>query len=348
MANAELKLVGAYGSPYSRKMRAVLRYRHVPFQWLMREHGSAGLPPVPVALIPVLVIPGEGGAAPSAMVDSTFQIRRLETLYAGRSVIPSDPALAFLDELIEDYADEWLTKAMFHYRWAYAEDARKASRVLPLDMRLDLTDEQREFAARTFGDRQIGRLGVVGSNEITRPVIESSYRRLLELLSEHVGDMPFLFGQRPGCSDFGVYGQLSQLALFDPTSTRVAVDTAPRAISWTNRVDDLSWVELDDESAGWITRDALPDTLRAIFAEVGRVYAPFLLANAAALASGADKVSCTIDGARWEQKPFPYQAKCLRWLRESHAKLTADDRAWVDGVLAGTGCEVLFAADAAR
>jgi glutathione S-transferase len=348
MANAELKLVGAYGSPYSRKMRAVLRYRHVPFQWLLREHGSRDLPPVPVALIPVLVIPGENGGAPSAMVDSTFQIRRLETMYAGRSVIPPDPALAFLDELIEDYADEWLTKAMFHYRWAYPEDARKAARVLPLDMRLDLTDEQREFAARTFGDRQIGRLGVVGSNEVTRPVIESSYRRLLELLSDHVRQIPFLFGQRPACSDFGIYGQLSQLALFDPTAVRVATDTAPRAISWTNRVDDLSWLELDDEASGWITRDALPDTLRAILAEVGRVYAPFLLANAAALGSGADKVTCTIDGARWEQKPFPYQAKCLRWLRESHAKLAPADRAWVDGVLAGTGCEPLFVADPTR
>jgi glutathione S-transferase len=347
MANAELKLVGAYGSPYSRKMRAVLRYRHVPFQWLLREHGSRDLPPVPVALIPVLILPGENGAAPSAMVDSTFQIRRLETMYPGRSVIPADPALAFLDELIEDYADEWLTKAMFHYRWAYPEDARKASRVLPLDMRLDLTPEQQDFAAHAFGDRQIGRLAVVGSNEITRPVIESSYRRLLELLSDHVRQIPFLFGQRPGCSDFGLYGQLSQLALFDPTAVRVATDTAPRAISWTNRVDDLSWLELDDEASGWIARDTLPDTLRAILREVGRVYAPFLLANAAALASGADKVSCTIDGARWEQKPFPYQAKCLRWLRESHAKLATADRAWVDGVLAGTGCEALFVAHAA-
>jgi len=347
MSTAELKLVGAYGSPYSRKMRAVLRYRHIPFQWLLREHGARDLPPVPVALIPVLVFPGESGGTPSAMVDSTFQIRRLERTFAGRSVIPSDPAVAFLDELLEDYADEWLTKAMFHYRWGYAEDARKASRVLPLDMRLDLTPEQQELAARMFGDRQIGRLAVVGSNEVTKPVIESSYRRLLELLSEHVRHVPFLFGERPGCSDFGIYGQLSQLALFDPTSTRVAAEVAPRAVAWTNRVDDLSWVELADEASGWTARDALPDTLRAILAEVGRVYAPFLLANAAALASGADAVRCTIDGARWEQKPFPYQAKCLRWLRESRAALSAGDRAWVDGVLAGTGCEALFADGAA-
>ena len=74
------------------------------------------------------------------------------------------------------------------------------------------------------------------------------------------------------------------------------------------------------------------------------MYAPFLLANAAALERGAEQVECEIDGQKWTQKPFPYQGKCLRWLRESHAALAPDDRACVDALLAGTGCEVLFRA----
>ena len=79
MSAAPLELVGAHGSPYSRKMRAVLRYRRIPFRWILR--GSAqdvGIPRVPVALIPVLVFPGAGGAGDEAMIDSTPQIRRLE------------------------------------------------------------------------------------------------------------------------------------------------------------------------------------------------------------------------------------------------------------------------------
>src|SRR5208337_3202982 len=77
-----LKLVGGFGSPYSRKMRAVMRFRRIPFTWIMR--GSAedvDIPSVPVALISVLVFPGEGGRADEAMIDLTFQIKRLEKLF---------------------------------------------------------------------------------------------------------------------------------------------------------------------------------------------------------------------------------------------------------------------------
>jgi glutathione S-transferase len=341
MPSAELKLVGAYGSPYTRKMRAVLRYRRIPFRWVLRASPEAAdIPPVPVALIPVLVFPGAGGQAPSAMVDSTFQIRRLEASWRDRSILPPDPALAFLDSLVEDYADEWLTKAMFHYRWAYPADAAKASRVLPFEAGSELSPEQHEKLARAFGERQIGRLWVVGSNAATREVIESSYRRLLEILAAHLTESPFLFGGRPASGDFGLFGQLTQLTQFDPTPSAIAAEIAPRVIAWVSRVDDLGWLEVAD--SGWSAPDALPESFRALLREIGRVYAPFLLANAAALGKGAERVECEIDGARWEQKPFPYQGKCLRWLRDGHAALAPKDRLAVDALLAGTGCEALF------
>ncbi|MFK8025830.1 MAG: glutathione S-transferase, partial [Ilumatobacter sp.] len=80
-----------------------------------------------------------------------------------------------------------------------------------------------------------------------------------------------------------------------------------------------------------------------LLAECGRTYAPFLVANAEALTSGADEVVCTIDGREYRQAPFGYQGKCLKWLREAHTELSDVDRARVDGVLDGSGCEQLFA-----
>ncbi len=336
-----LKLVGADGSPYSRKMRAVLRYRHIPHRWIVRgSREDVDIPAVPVALIPVLVFPGGGSAPDTAMIDSTPQIRRLEELYSERSVIPADPTMAFVNALLEDYADEWLTKAMFHYRWTFGADVAKAGAILPLWGRITAPDDVVEHLSRTFCERQIGRLGMVGSNETTKPVIEDSYRRLLRLLDAHLHEWPFLLGGRPGAADFAFYGQLSQLALFDPTPSAIALEEAPRLIAWVQLFEDLSG--LDPSRAEWTTRDSVPGTLRALLAEVGRVYAPFLVANAAALARGDDQVQCEIGGRNWIQRPFPYQGKCLRWLREQYAALGSRDRGAVDALLADTGCEALF------
>ncbi len=337
-----LKLVGAHGSPYSRKMRAVLRYRRLDFRWIVRgSNEDAGIPAVPVDLIPVLVFPGTGGVPDEAMLDSTFQIRRLEALSGARSVVPPDASLAFVDRLIEDYADEWLTKAMFHYRWSYPADVARASRVLPLDRKLDLDPEAHARLAAMFAERQIGRLAVVGSSPETAPVIERSYRRLLTALDGLVRERPFLFGARPAAADFALYGQLTQLAQFDPTSAAIAADVAPRVIAWVNHVDDLGG--LDVSSDAWLDRAAVATpALAALLAEIGRTYAPFLLANAAALDAARDEVKCDLDGVAYRQRPFPYQRKCLRWLREEYGALAGADRGWVDGLLAPTGCGVLF------
>ena len=84
MTDTPLRLLGAPGSPYTRKMRALMRYRRIPFHFVIRNSkDDRGTPAVPVALIPVLVLPGEGGEA-TAMIDSTFQIRRLDEMgYSG-------------------------------------------------------------------------------------------------------------------------------------------------------------------------------------------------------------------------------------------------------------------------
>jgi hypothetical protein len=76
--------------------------------------------------------------------------------------------------------------------------------------------------------------------------------------------------------------------------------------------------------------------------EFGRVYVPALLANAAAIAKGADTFETEIDGKPWKQQTFPYQAKCLQWIRNAYADLGDKDRATVDNILVGTGISELF------
>jgi glutathione S-transferase len=333
-------LSGAPGSPYTRKMLAVLRYRRIPYRLMLaRPETRPDLPQPKVRLLPTFYLPGASGAL-EAVVDSTPLIRRFEALHTGRSVVPADPVVAFVDALLEDYADEWLTKAMFHYRWSYRDDVEKSGDVLPRWRDVSAPEDEMRRQKEAFQERQLSRLWVVGSNRTTGPVIEASYARFLDAFRGVLERQPFLMGARPGASDFGVYGQLSQLARFDPTPAALTLGRAPRVYAWVDVVADLSG--LDVSAGGWIARADLRERLGGLLGEVGRVYAPFLLANAAALEAGRAQVETTIDGAAWVQQPFPYQGKCLRWLREGYAALGAQDRAAVDDVLAGTGCEILF------
>ncbi|MEZ5739290.1 MAG: glutathione S-transferase family protein [Burkholderiaceae bacterium] len=338
--NDAVQISGAPGSPYTRKMLAVLRYRRIPYHFLSRLRvASLGLPAAKVPLLPTFYYPDENGAL-QPVTDSSPLIRRLERDWSGRSLVPADPALALVDMLLEDYADEWLTKAMFHYRWAFAPDIERSSKVLPYWRGLSQPDEVIAKLSRAFAARQISRLPVVGSNETTGPVIEASYGRFLDLLNAHLREHPYLMGARPGAGDFAVFGQLTQLVQFDPTPMAVALERAPRVYAWVSQMEDLSGE--DPQPGDWFDVQALPDTLLAILSEMARVYSPVMLANARAIAADELEVRAEVDGQPWVQQPFPYQAKCLRWLREARAGLDEAALARVDPVLQRTSLITLF------
>ena len=66
------------------KMRAVLRYRHIPHRWVLRNSKWDDLPTPPVPVIPVLAWPDGQGGYSDVMVDSSPQITRLEAEYEER------------------------------------------------------------------------------------------------------------------------------------------------------------------------------------------------------------------------------------------------------------------------
>tara|TARA_Y100000385_G_scaffold276342_1_gene321943 strand:+ start:1901 stop:2947 length:1047 start_codon:yes stop_codon:yes gene_type:complete len=338
-----IQLIGAVGSPYTRKMLSLLRYRRIPHKitWGQPELvlPTLGIElPKPV-LLPTFILPDANGDL-TAATDSTPLIRRLEAMSPDRSVLPVDPALAFIDYLLEDFADEWVTKYMFHYRWHLQADADNAATLLPLNFRVNLPPEQHEQMKNMIPERQISRLYVVGSNDTTAPIIDASYRRYLEAMEAHLQTQPYMLGNRPGAADFAMFGQLTQLVGFDPTPRAIAHQLSPRTVAWTSLMEDLSGLEPGADD--WNGADQMPATLRGILTEVGRMYVPALLANSGALQAGEKSWEAEIDGSPWTQPTFPYQAKCLKWINEQYQALDTEDRARVDRIVAGTGCELLF------
>ena len=352
-------LVGVGGSPYTRKLRSILRFRRIPYRFVVSGSKEASLlPDRPLPLLPYLVLPGPDGEPATVLSDTTPIIDRREELVTPRPLRPADPALRLLDLLFEDYGDEWLSKCMFHYRWANAPDTKKASSYIPYGVNIQLSPEEGQqfeamFARRQisrigvvgsnattapiidhleeqvtsrslraadpalrlldllfedYGDewlskcmfhyrwanatdtkkassyipygvniqltpqeaqkfeemfarRQISRIGVVGSNATTAPIIEASWRRWLQLFDRHIQGTPYLLGARPGAGDFACYGQMTQLVITDPTPGSVALEESPRAYAWTERLEGIRHINgmlRVDLLAGCVDRPCRP------------------------------------------------------------------------------------------
>ena len=369
-----IKVFGNVGSPYTQKILALLRYRNIPYtvSWgdVVQNLSLLDIDPPKPVLLPTMVFSHgdniiSGDNKKNAKTDTTPIIRELEDIYDDKSVIPLSPVLNFLNYLLEDFADEWTTKYMFHYRWHFDQDAENAKKMLVLQHKINIDDESMKQFSDIIANRQINRLWVVGSNNDTANLIDQSYKRYLSLMEKHLKCLPFMFGQRPSSSDFALYGQLTQLVGFDPTPRNIAYQISPRTVSWVNVMSDLSGLHdsggigeffgvqskkkdnnklnyFEDDDYGWIDTNNIPDSLIEIFNEVGKVYIPCLIANAKAYEKGDEIWETSIDGALWKQKTFPYQAKCLKWIKMEFDKLSAIDKKSTLDLISGSGCESIL------
>lgn len=326
---APFRLFGAELSPFSVKLRSYLRYKELPFEWLQRSQARAEelgrYAKLPLA--PVLV-----DADDTALQDTTPTIETLEREFPEPSITPEEPALAFVAALLEDYADEWLNKAMFHYRWTYPDDQESAAR-RTVDMMFEGAEapEGIEESVRT---RMAGRLHHVGSSPETAPVIEGSFMRVIGLLDRMVSARAYLFGGRPSLADFGLAGQLAQL-LSDPTPGAVLKAQAPNLVRWIDRMENPN---AEGAFASFASvRGELADLLRE---EVAGAHLAWLAANAEAVADDEPNVSVEIAGRTFSQKPQRYAAKAFAELKRKRA--LADDEA-LTALLSETGCDAFLA-----
>ena len=321
------RIFGNELSPYSVKVRSYFRYKGIPHEWLVRStlnqdeyQRHAKLP-----LIPLVVSPdGE------AWQDSTPIIEKFEVRYPKPSLQPDDPTLAFLSTLIEEYADEWGNKPMFHYRWTYPADQDSAADRLARSMSPGLDDDAYANVRDVIKGRMIPRLRFVGSCDATQASIEGSFMRQLAILEAHLKHRPFLFGGRPSLADFGLYAQLYECST-DPTPGAIIRRTAPTVLVWIER---MLAPQADGPFEPWAA--LAPTLLPLLRDEVGAIFFPWTLANAAAVTSGAKEFSVMLGGASFTQETQKYHAKSLVTLRTKYAAIT--DRTTLDPILTAAHC----------
>ncbi len=332
--NKFYRVIGIESSPYAVKVRAVMRYRRLPHLWVARmPQFYAETAKVRPLIMPVVqFLDGE------YYTDSTPIIRELELRHPeARSVLPPDPAARFLCDLIEDLADEWLSKSLFHYRFGNARDQKSGATWVMDDAHPHLAHDELAHKAEAFMKRQISRMPMVGCTPQNAPLLESFFVQLIGILEDFVATDRFLFGTRPSLADFALYGQLATLAR-DPTPMAILMSKAPRTLHWVRRLDDTSGV--DGQWDFDVTKP--PAVVTKLCHLAGKHYLPFLHANRVAIEHGDAMLSLEIDAQRFQQEPYRYQKKCYEYLLHCYKRLPDPARAQLSLLLTSSGCARYF------
>jgi glutathione S-transferase len=314
-------------SPYSVKVRSYFRYKGIPHRWIPRNRdaGNEYQKYAKLPLVPLLVTPDDQG-----LQDSTPIIEHVDALHPLPSIQPDDPIARFISVLLEEFGDEWGNKWMFHYRWAREVDQLSCAGRIARSMMPTTDEAQFASAVAMVRERMVNRVSFVGSSPQTAPQIEDSFRETLAILEPHLANRAYLFGQRPAFADFAMWGQLYN-AWTDPTPGAIIIADAPNLLAWIHR---MLWPIALGEFEPW---SSLAPTLTPLLnRQVGRLFMPWTVANAAAIASGSAEFSVELGGRTWTQKPQKYHAKSLATLREKYHAL--GDQPALDAILAGAGC----------
>ncbi len=323
----EYHIHGVEISPYSVKVRSYFRYKGIPHRWIPRNQDAGGeyQKYAKLPLVPLVVTPENEG-----IQDSTPIIERVEAQFPEPSIHPGDPIAKFMSILLEEFGDEWGNKWMFHYRWAREVDQLSCAGRIARSMMPAADDAQFANAVATVRDRMVPRVSFVGSNPETAPQIEKSFRDTLAILEPHFASRAYLFGQRPAFADFAMWGQLYN-AWTDPTPGALIDGAAPNLLAWIHR---MTWPRAEGDFEPW--SNLAPTLMPLLERQVGRLFMPWTVANAAAIANAREEFSVELDGRTWTQKPQKYHARSLAALREKYRAIGKNDA--LDAILDASGC----------
>jgi glutathione S-transferase len=321
------RIYGAEMSPYSVKVRSYFRYKGIPHRWIVRNAQTEAdyQKYAKIQIVPLVVTPDD-----TALQDSTPIIEHIEAIYPEPSIHPPDAIAAFVSALLEEFGDEWGNKWMFHYRWAREVDQLSSAGRLARAMTPTADDERHAAMVAVVRARMVDRVWFVGSNAQNAPQIEDSFREAVEQLDAHLADRPYLFGARPAFGDFALWGQVYE-AWTDPTPGALLEGRGHHVLAWVQR---MLWPRAEGEFEVWSSLE--PTLMPLLQRQVGRLFVPWTLANAAAVAAGREEFSVELDRRTWTQKPQKYHAKSLRALRDKYAAVP--DRGTLDAVLDHAGC----------
>lgn len=325
------RIYGSERSFFTRKVQAVYRLMGVPHElhlktaanteWLEARAGTH--------LIPVVLTPEDW-----VLWDSTPLALHLQAEHPGSAIVPQSPRQRMTCLVIEDWVDEWLTRAAVHSRWCYTETAARAGFEIGLNQIGRWVDDERSgtmseseraeaevlgrFVRERFGERVTRNLGcsIEQSDSVRR-----GFDRLLDALAHHLSAHRYLFGDRPSLADAALLGAF--VAHF-------ATDTEPRAWVESRQPQLLDWVAqgwdhvLGEEA--WLPDDELSPTLGRLLGEIGREFPAYLTATHDALAAGTRRFELDLGDGPLTLAAAPYKEAARLFVRDELHRMAPEER----------------------
>ncbi len=294
---SEYILHGIPRSLFTRKLQAALEFYGLPYRLESRGTGGDDVLGQRAAThqIPILETP-EGWA----LGDTTPILQLLDARVPGRRLFPDGP-LGVLVHVVEEILDEWVARVMVHYRWHYAENT---AYVIEQFTGTPLSPEEAvAHPIAQWGPRACRATGTESPHQ--RQAAEDEYIGVLTALEAQLAESPFALGGRPTAVDVILLGGLHAHTNADPTPD---LGEFARVVAWAE--GGATAAVLDGDLAPFPASTGLAEHVLKIGAES---YAPFVLANADALAAGRKVLEIETYGepTTYLVRPYPEQSRRL-------------------------------------
>lgn len=305
MSAAEYTLYTVDNSPYSDKIRALMRYKKIPFVEhtenveirfgvLQARTGKT--------MVPVVITPED-----EAVNDSTAIAALLEERHPRPSTRWQDPSVDAVAMLLEDYADEWLVRIMLASRWYHEADAAQNSVLLAAAMTHATYGLDFQRAAKDFPSGIVSTVPKMGATPQNAEAWYAMVPRILDAMAGVLARSPFLTGSAPHLADFAFYGMWNQIRR-DPTG-HGWLAAGPEAVrAWLERLEAQCKSGGSDEPGRPLQDLSL---LEPLIREAAETYFRMSAANARTVDAGTkDPVRVELAGGfRFEAPPAKYNRK---------------------------------------
>lgn len=337
-AGLSYRFLPAEGS-WTQNVRTMLRLQRLkhnglPMTWPQMSQEDE------LPLVPYLF-----GAAGENLYDSTAIAQWLDRrLLPRQRLIPEEPLAAFIAQLIDDYADEFLLYVVHHQRWVVSARDNNAGQRVAREFG-SLLGPMQALMAHWFSARQTRRLpylfsvaaegfliaGLPGRRQPparpdfppTHALLETAFQRLTELLDQLFAVRPFLLGERFTLADAAIYGQLG-MNLSDPSTAADLRQRCPRLHAWLQRLHAGEVPPATEHAAL-----RLDDALQPLFDEISSLHLPLMQQNAAAHSRFAAQGTTRFNEAAFNRGEALYEGE-LRGVRFRSVAKSFQRRTWRD------------------